>query len=181
MSTPGKGERAAEPVVNQDIDDQPHTCGYCGTRTNLDDATYYATGDMNHTCPHCAQRYKLTEEDEDGLIPLDGEGEIEILDEDAGEVIGMTKATEDRLSALDGVLADLAPVQLVHRTASERFACQECGVMHNTSNWKGVIKCACGQPYQLFGDHSSTEASLGDLDHLFGKAPSPYGDDFGSF
>lgn len=98
------GSRSTEEVVHAEVGEEMHVCGYCGTRTVMDDATYYSTGTREHDCPHCQQRYVLTDEDDD-MVSLDGEGEIEILDERTGKVIGMTAEP----TALDGVLADLAP------------------------------------------------------------------------
>lgn len=100
------GSRSTEEVVHAEVGEEMHDCIYCGTRTILDDAGYYAHGGRNHGCPHCGQRYKLTDEDE--MVSLDGEGEIEILDERTGEVIGTTAEP----TVLDGVLADLAPTGL---------------------------------------------------------------------
>jgi predicted nucleic acid-binding Zn-ribbon protein len=100
------GARAAEPIEYQWVDEDPHSCGHCGARTDLDDAGYYASGTLRHDCPDCGQRYVLEESDDDA-VPLEAEGEIEIVDERTGQVVGMT--SEPDAPAVDSVLADLAP------------------------------------------------------------------------
>ena len=104
------GARAAEPIEYQCVDEDPHSCGHCGARTDLDDAGYYATGTLRHDCPDCGQRYVLEEPDDDDAVSLEAEGEIEIVDERTGQVVGMTSATGD--TALDGIFAEIDKVQL---------------------------------------------------------------------
>lgn len=96
------GSRLLEPIVDVEVGEEMHHCGYCGTRTILDDAAYYAGGSRHHDCPHCGQKYSVTDEEDEYDL-----GEIEILDEKTGEVTGMTGP--DKPTVLDGVLADLAP------------------------------------------------------------------------
>jgi uncharacterized Zn-finger protein len=157
---PAAGSRKHEEVFVQEVGEELHECGYCFTRTELDEAMHYATGALNHTCPHCGQRYKLEEVDEEDSVSFDGEGEIEIVDEQTGEVLGMTQPPEpDKLTS-----------------ATEKLKARLAKIAAEASSLDGVLAdLAPPEPVETL------EASLGDLDHLFGIKPSPYGDDFGSF
>ncbi len=147
--------RRHEPAINQEVGEELHQCGFCGTRTEPDISKPGGPNwETANVCPHCEQTYYLTDEqDEEGdeLVSFgpDDLGEIEVVDERTGEVVGTTAAPEGKLErATDKLKARLA-----------RLRAEEGG----------------GKPAVL------SEASQADLNHLFGIKPSPYGDEFGSF
>lgn len=82
------GSRATEEPINQDVGEEVHCCGYCGTRTV--ETTWTDSDVQPQHCPHCQQRYNLTDELEDPDEAMDGE--IEIVDERTGVVTGMTSS-----------------------------------------------------------------------------------------
>jgi hypothetical protein len=96
-----------EPIIYSEVGEEMHECGFCGTRTIMDDATYYACGARNHDCPRCCQCHSLTDEEdeEDEPVSLDGYdlGEIEVVDEKTGAVIGMTGPVEPLANPLPDI------------------------------------------------------------------------------
>lgn len=150
------GSRASHPAVNQDVGEEMHHCGYCGTRTEPDPTKPAGPNwESAWSCPHCQQTYYLTDEEvEDGedVPDMDNLGEIEIVDA-SGSVTGMTQPEK--------VDIDTATANLKKRLDAIR--------KDSTVEWDRA------------GPKQMPEASQADLNHLFGIQPSPYGDDFGSF
>ncbi|MPQ56258.1 hypothetical protein [Duganella sp. FT27W] len=67
-----------------------HHCQICGTKTEHAREELAGPGwETPRICPHCRQRYYLTDEAKD-VPDLNDLGEIEIVDESSGTVVGMT-------------------------------------------------------------------------------------------
>ena len=120
MTKPVWGQRVLEPVETNEVGEEMHHCGHCGTRTVLDVEKYTGTGPREHHCPHCQQRYVLEDEEPDAFDV----GEIEVVDEVTGEVVGMTSAgsrtTGPPLPDIADVLEEASQEDLDHLFGIER-------------------------------------------------------------
>jgi hypothetical protein len=109
------GSRSGETIVNQDVGEEMHDCGYCGTRTI--ETTWSADGVEHRHCPHCQQRYRL--HDDEDAPDLDNLGEIEVVDERTGEVTGMTTPRRTPVEKIKEGLARLRAEQSSKATIPE--------------------------------------------------------------
>lgn len=94
-----------------EVGEEPTTCTHCGTRTEiLRDFTAEGVAQRLERCRHCGQQFAVTDAPDDpGFDPADP-GEIEVVDERTGEVIGSTAAPAPGMSTrteLDELLAEL--------------------------------------------------------------------------
>lgn len=71
-------QRAHEPIQCIEVGEDPTTCIYCGTRTELDaiEADFWDSrrpdAPVRENCPHCGQRYLVEDE---ALGPDDADSE----------------------------------------------------------------------------------------------------------
>lgn len=90
---PASSRRAMAPI-HAEATEETHDCQICGTKTEHAREGLAGPGwETPRICPHCRQLYYLTDEDKD-VPDLNELGEIEIVDESSGKVVGMT--SDDR-------------------------------------------------------------------------------------
>lgn len=105
-------ERARQPHELLDVGEEPTTCTHCGARTMplLRKAVLDPSARVEQ-CSHCGQIFDVVDEDPTDL------GDIEVVDEATGEVVGTTAASPGMPgTTLDSLLHELgAPLPEVTR------------------------------------------------------------------
>lgn len=88
----GPNERADEPIEHVEAGEEVITCGHCGARTAI--LSEYSDGSRHERCSDCGQsyivKYVVKYSPEEGAVDEGNLGEIEVVDENTGEVVGMT-------------------------------------------------------------------------------------------